>query len=937
MGLHMMKPAFWLALIVLAARQAAALPNPAAAYCNLLGYEYKTVAASAGVRGVAVIEPGIEFDAWDFFKGKVGSDFAFGALYGYDTECVRTNLGGCTLEYAVCVPRGQKQLQGAARIPLLEFMAQKGVPLFDETSARKKRAADGEQNRPALEEDALPLYDLMAQGKALPSSWDWRARNGHAYIGPVRDQGACGSCYAFGANAAAEGTYNFAMGLSDGSCADFSEAFIIWCLGRLAEYNPHFYGCGGSDWDYAELSALVAVGVCSEADFPYTVVDPGSCTHWSDPRTQFSAWHRVPCGDIEAIKTAIMTYGVIDASVYASSPGFDSYSSGIFSDALTNCPPDPDIGPECYHTYTDHAISLVGWDDNPPEGGGGCWILRNSWGASWGESGYMRLRYHAARVACEATYLVYLGSNTHTLAVASAHGQALPPAGVITNNHGASLACSITNSPLAAGTTQYVCAGWTGAGSVPATGSDTNTGVFTLTNDSSITWRWRTNVYLSLAASGSGRLDTASGWQALDSSITVTATPSGSAWLAGWRGDTNGCVADGNRIVIPMTAARSITALFGSGSLAAPAWLSVSQGSFSDKVWLMWGGVAGASGYTVWRSLLDNPNSAAPIGAGAAASYSDTSAVPVTVYFYWVKATNAWTTSAFSPSAWGWRASAAPQPVNGDYDGDAKADPAVFAGGRWFVKLSSDGYSLATVLFGASNAIPFAADYDGDRKADLGIFDPATGDWQVKLSGSGYAAASLAGFGDSGSEVVRLDFDGDGLADPAVYNTGNGNWRIMLSGSGYGIASIIGFGGAGFTQAAGFYDADAKADPAIYGDSTGNWGVKMSSRDYLLAALAGFGGEGQAPIPADFDGDGLADPAIYAAATGTWQVKLSGSGYGTAALAGFGGTGYAVSAADFDGDGKADPALLDLATGAWRIKLSGSGYTEAGLASGWVP
>jgi len=249
-------------------------------------------------------------------------------------------------------------------------------------------------------DDIGPLAGHLGR-KALPSSFDWRNYGGHSYIGPIQDQGFCGSCYAFAACAAAEGTYNFAMGLYDGNCADFSESFIIWCLGRLPQYNSHFYGCYGADWDYMELEALTVEGVCSEDDFPYQESDPGSCDHWGDPTTVFSAWHRIPCNDIDAIKTAIMTYGVVDAAVYVQG-AFSGYGGGIYEDAYTSCPGTP-----CYYAYTNHAIALVGWDDNPPEGGGGVWILRNSWGSTWGESGYMRIKYTSARAACEACYLVF--------------------------------------------------------------------------------------------------------------------------------------------------------------------------------------------------------------------------------------------------------------------------------------------------------------------------------------------------------------------------------------------------------------------------------------------------------------------------------------------------------------------------------------------------
>ncbi|MDD5724470.1 MAG: C1 family peptidase [Syntrophales bacterium] len=278
--------------------------------------------------------------------------------------------------------------------------------------------------RKVISKDMGPLVRHL--GKALPSSFDWRNYNGHSYIGPVRDQGGCGSCYAFAACAAAEGAYNRVYGLYDGNCADFSESYIIWCLGRLPEYSEHFSGCDGADYDYYELEALTVNGVTSEAAFPYTTSDPGSCTHSGDPTTVFQSWGRISCNDIEAIKTAIMTYGAVDAAVYVVD-AFQGYSGGIYEDSSTSCSSNP-----CYYTPTNHAIALVGWDDN---GGDGYWILRNSWGTSWGESGYMRIKYTSASVACEATYL-YLEDPTGltvTPGVLSSEGNAggpFSPAGI---------------------------------------------------------------------------------------------------------------------------------------------------------------------------------------------------------------------------------------------------------------------------------------------------------------------------------------------------------------------------------------------------------------------------------------------------------------------------------------------------------------------------
>ncbi len=234
---------------------------------------------------------------------------------------------------------------------------------------------------------------------ALPSALDWRNYEGRAYIGPVRDQGNCGSCYSFGAAAAAEGAYNLARNLYDENLVDFSEAYIAWCLGALPEYAAHFYGCDGADYDYMELQALTEVGVADEADFPYQDDFAGACPY-AGPTTMFRSWHRVPCGDIEAIKLAIMNYGVVDAAVMVTA-AFAAYSGGVYEDTLTACDGDP-----CAYTPTDHAISLVGWNDNGDAENEGYWILRNSWGSGWGENGYMRIKYRSAVVSCAVSYMV---------------------------------------------------------------------------------------------------------------------------------------------------------------------------------------------------------------------------------------------------------------------------------------------------------------------------------------------------------------------------------------------------------------------------------------------------------------------------------------------------------------------------------------------------
>lgn len=370
-----------------------AIPSPASVYAQKLGYESRVVKTKAGEKALVTLPSGERVDEWDFFRGKVGNEYAYGAQFGYDTYCKRVETNSFVQEYAVCVPKGAKKLaDGTAvgEITLLDLMEQNGEPLLDDSPRLLP---------PAFKTaDAQPSLKTFPKG-ALPSSFDWRNYGGHSYIGPVRDQGGCGSCYSFGACAAAEGNFNFNLGRYDANCVDFSESYIAWCLGRLAQYNDNFFGCDGADYEYQELEALTVEGVCVESQFPYQESDPGSCPY-AGTTTVFQTWGRTISGDIDSIKTAIMTYGVVDAAVLTDT-AFENYSSGVYDNANNSCP-------DGYNTTSDHAISLVGWDDNPPEGGGGVWILRNSWNTSWGESGYMRIRYDAAAVHCAASYISYL-------------------------------------------------------------------------------------------------------------------------------------------------------------------------------------------------------------------------------------------------------------------------------------------------------------------------------------------------------------------------------------------------------------------------------------------------------------------------------------------------------------------------------------------------
>ena len=360
--------------------------NPTAKYAEMLGYRYEiSTAAKGGEVGIVHLPDGRMVNAWDFYNGKVAQEFSYAAKLGFDVETETVKIDGYTIERAVCV-RSSKGIE--ERIPLLDLMKMNGEELI----------AEVERTVPTVQEIAK-VDPNFTSVKSLPTEFDWRNYNGHAYIGDARDQGGCGSCYAFGAAAAAEGTYNYATGIYDSNTADFSEAYIAFCLSDISPYSSHFDGCNGADYDYYELQALVDIGIVDESYFPYTDDKNATCPSITDnaPKIQFEGWYRVASSDVDAIKTAIMTYGVVDAAVYVTTD-FSNYSGGVWSDSNNSCSNGA-------YTTTNHAIALVGWGHDATEGD--YWILRNSWGTSWGENGYMRIAVNSAAVDCAVCYMVY--------------------------------------------------------------------------------------------------------------------------------------------------------------------------------------------------------------------------------------------------------------------------------------------------------------------------------------------------------------------------------------------------------------------------------------------------------------------------------------------------------------------------------------------------
>jgi len=210
-----------------------------------------------------------------------------------------------------------------------------------------------------------PIVDLQAtQQGSNPDAVDWRAKGA---VSKVKNQGGCGSCWAFSATETLESAYQIASG----KLLELSPQTFVNCVKNL----HHCGGTGGCEGATMELAFNLTVdtGIALASDMPYLGRD-AACEEYT-PAVKCTGYVKNPVNSAIGLETAIATKGPVSITVAADS--WQLYGGGLFHGCSRGFLGNQD-------NTLDHGVQVVGYTKE-------YWIVRNSWGPDWGEEGYIRL------------------------------------------------------------------------------------------------------------------------------------------------------------------------------------------------------------------------------------------------------------------------------------------------------------------------------------------------------------------------------------------------------------------------------------------------------------------------------------------------------------------------------------------------------------------
>merc|ERR1719466_508358 len=224
--------------------------------------------------------------------------------------------------------------------------------------------------------------------ESLPTEVDWR-KNGS--VTPVKNQGHCGSCWAFSATGSLEGAHF----LKTGKLVSLSEQNLVDCAGKEGNH-----GCMGGLMDLAFKYIKANGGIDTEASYPYTAKTGKKCLYnATNSGANLTSWVDVSHKSEADLQKAVGTVGPISVAIDASKPTFHFYKKGVYHDH------------KCSSTRLDHGVLAVGYGSATQANGRNkdFWLVKNSWGEKWGMDGYIQMvrnERNACGIATQASYPV---------------------------------------------------------------------------------------------------------------------------------------------------------------------------------------------------------------------------------------------------------------------------------------------------------------------------------------------------------------------------------------------------------------------------------------------------------------------------------------------------------------------------------------------------
>ncbi|KRT79326.1 Peptidase [Oryctes borbonicus] len=214
----------------------------------------------------------------------------------------------------------------------------------------------------------------------LPSSVDWRKKGA---VTEIKDQGQCGSCWAFSATGSLEGQHF----RKANKLVSLSEQNLVDCSGKYGNE-----GCQGGLMTNAFKYVKANHGIDTEKSYPYEGEDNQCRYNPKNSGATDTGYKMIRAGDENALQAAVATVGPISVGIDASHFSFQFYNGGIYYE------------PDCSEEELDHGVLAVGYDSDK---GKDYWIVKNSWGESWGMQGYIKMtrnRKNNCGIASMASY-----------------------------------------------------------------------------------------------------------------------------------------------------------------------------------------------------------------------------------------------------------------------------------------------------------------------------------------------------------------------------------------------------------------------------------------------------------------------------------------------------------------------------------------------------